>query len=168
MSSRYWRTLASNFVVGVALEYALCLAVSLFILETDQAVSALLMLLGLWLLQIVIGLKNLAVSALSYYLFRKARMVQTFEHALNKEGFPIDEESFMPDAVDYMMRIAKDPQSSRNQAITAAEYLGTVETMKYLKPSMAWQFMSAMEVALDRHRYQLRRSSVSDTLPSGV
>ena len=40
MSSRYWRTLASNCAVGVALEYALCLAISLVVFETDQGVIA--------------------------------------------------------------------------------------------------------------------------------
>ena len=41
ISSRYWRTLTSNFAVGVALEYALCLAISLVVFETDQGVIAL-------------------------------------------------------------------------------------------------------------------------------
>jgi len=156
MSSRYWRSLVTNFVLGIALDYAICIALAAAFFGRDYLLNGFFLLLGLWALQIVLAFKNLIVSVTQYYLFLKKRLVRRGEMILHAKVFPFDDDILLAmDSVEYMARVARNPKSTPEQIAIAANFLGEVETLKRLQISGAWQMMSAMDVALDNYMHRI-------------
>lgn len=147
MTSRYWRTLGINFVVGTLIEYAVCLSISLYFNNDNQFFYALLIMLALWAIQLALWLKNLIVVTIQYYLMGKRQLVGEIETALRQNRFPIYD-NFMPDAVEYLSNVVDDENSNVKQISYAAASLGQIEMLKLMKPTAAWRIMSVTEMAL--------------------
>lgn len=151
MTSRYWRTLGFNFVFGTLIEYAVSLCVSLYFNDANQFFYALLIMLGIWAIQIALWVKNSIVSIIFYYLMGKNQLVGEMEAALRHNEFPIYD-GVMPDAVEYLSNVVEDQYSNVKQIAYAAGTLGQIELLKVSKPTAAWRFMSVTEKALDNYR----------------
>jgi hypothetical protein len=150
MSSRFWRTSAFNFVIGTSIEFAICYCVSIYFNNESQAFYALLIMLGLWAVQVGLWLKNLLVATVHYYLVGKRQLANEVEISLHQLNFPIYQYG-VPDSVDYFSQVIKDQNSNVDQIVFAASSLGQIQLLKMSKPTGAMRFMGATEMALDNY-----------------
>lgn len=73
------------------------------------------------------------------------RTIGEIETVFRQNRFPIYDDDFMPDAVDYLSTVVKDERSSLKQISYSAASLGQIELLKLMKPIGAWRMMSAIE-----------------------
>lgn len=150
MKSRYWRTIGFNLIASTLIEYAVSLCISLYFNDENEFVYALLIMLGIWAIQIALWVKNTIVTTVFYYLIGKNQSVGEIEAGLRQNEFPIYDGA-MPDAVDYLGTVISDEYSNVKQIAYAAGTLGQIELLKLTRPTAAWRFMSATEKALDNY-----------------
>lgn len=151
MHSRYLRTMLSNVGIGLLIEYAVCYAIAAYFNDENEFFYALLFLVGFWILQAGVSLKNLIVSTIHYYLIGKRDWVSEIQATLRRGKFPIYDDH-LPDAHEYLRQVMADDKVTYDQLVLAASSLGQLEILKPIKPTLAWRFMSVLETALDNYR----------------
>lgn len=154
MSSRYWRTMAFNVTVGIAIEYAISFAIALYFYETNQYFYALLILLVFWAIQIGLWFKSQIVATLFYYLTGKKQLTTQIESQLRLHKMPFYDEFSAPDATEYLTRVMDDKNSNREQIKLAASTLGCIQMLRESRPTAMWRTMFIIEAALEDYRRQ--------------
>ena len=142
--------MAFNFVIGTCIEFVICYCISLYFNTQNQGFYALLIMLGLWAVQIALWFKNLCVSTVHYYLVGKKQMANEIEISLHQLDLPVHNFG-MPNAVDFYSQIIDDQNSSVDQLVFAAASLGQIQLLKASKMTGAMRLMGATEMALDNY-----------------
>src|SRR5262245_26956866 len=96
MNSRYWRALGRDLFVTLAIEYLICLGISYYLNRSDHFFYALLIMLGLWAVQILLWAKNMVVTLAHYYLMGKEQRIANIEAAFQQHRFPIFHDDLFP------------------------------------------------------------------------
>jgi hypothetical protein len=151
VNSRFLRVQFRNTILGIAVEYAICLAVSFAFNDSGQFTYAFMILFAVWAVQILIWLKKTIASTAAYYLFGKREFSGEILAALHHNNFPIYD-NFAPDAYEYLLRVLKDEGATREQLTYAASIGGQIDLLRSIGPIAAWRMMSCVETALDSYR----------------
>lgn len=126
-----WKTMIWSFVFAVIIEYGVCLAAANFLWGDDPHPykNALWLMLALWALQFALGIKNLIVSTIHYYLFVRKSMTDLFAQKFMEVDMPYYDTDFM-NGPEFLRAVLNDENSTREQIIVAAEFAGCIETIK--------------------------------------
>jgi hypothetical protein len=134
---------------GIAIEYALCLAVSFYFNDENEYWYAFLIMLALWAIQIVLALKVLLVGSIYYHLFGKRQAVEYIENKMMEADLPYYGDDM--DHAEYIRTILSDEQATAGQIRFAAESAGIIDTMKGQSFVKGWRMMKTYDMALKNY-----------------
>ncbi len=152
MGSNYWRNVIVGFLLGTLIEYALCYGISVYFYDNDETFYALLIMLGLWALQIVLWAKNTIATVIFYYIYGKRVAIDEVENGFRLNELPIYDDNFDIDADAYFTDVIEDKSSTIRQLVFAAANLGQLQALKLGKPTQAWRMMSIYKAAFNNYR----------------
>ena len=140
---KHWRI----FLAGIAIEYAVCLAISFYWNDRDQYWYALLIMLGLWAVLAALGLKNFIVTTIYYHLFGKSQMAKFLEEKMIEVDMPHNGDDY-DFCSDYLGDVLRDENATREQVVLAAECIGIMDTLKGQGLVRGWRMMKVSNLAM--------------------
>lgn len=146
MQLSFWRI----FLAGVAIEYAVCLAISFYWNDRDQYWYALLIMLGLWAVQAALGLKNFIVTTIYYHLFGKSQMAKFLEEKMIEADLPYSGDNY-DFCSDYLGDVLRHENATREQVIFAAECIGIMDTLKGQGLVRGWRVVKVAKLAMESY-----------------
>jgi hypothetical protein len=146
MQVSYWRI----FLAGIAIEYAVCLAISFTWNDRDQYWYAGLIMLGLWAVQAALGLKNFIVTTIYYHLFGKTQMANFLAEKMAEADMPYDGENY-DFCSDYLHAVLHNEDSTREQIILAAEFIGAMDAVKAQGLVRGWRMIKVSNLAMESY-----------------
>lgn len=148
----YWRNTTISFLLGMLIEYAICYGISVYVNDHDEAYYAVLIMLGIWGLQIALWVKNIVVTTIYYYVYGKRLAVDEIENGFRLNELPIYTDTFDIDADEYFTEVIEDKNSTIRQVVFASSSLGQLLVFRQVKPSHAWRMMSVYKAAFNSYR----------------
>lgn len=139
---------------SIAIEYGVCLTISFMLNDEREYWYAFLIMLGVWVVQIALSLKNLIISTISYHLYGKRTLISLLEDRMMQSGMPYFGEPDM-DHREYLLAVFDDPNASRDEIRFAAESLGLLDYLKGNNMVQGWRMVKVYDLALKNYLRKL-------------